>query len=153
MSTISVMSTTSAPVDTHEFSAHLGGFLMGLLVGTFFYPVISTTKRHKLVMYGFRIAALPLVIILYAVLIRNFYTSDPYAGECVNRYRDPSTDTCCSVLWMPIFVMYSNLCKQPLQRVRFILNDDQCGVPDLTFRTGITTTTTTGSTSLRMLLL
>lgn len=68
---------------TRALSAHLGGFLMGLLVGTFFYPVISTTRRHKLAMYGFRIAALPLVIILYVVLIRNFYTSDPYAGACV----------------------------------------------------------------------
>lgn len=61
--------------------AHLGGFLMGLLVGTTFYPVISMTRRHKLIMWGFRIAAIPLAIILYVVLVRNFYTSDPYAGK------------------------------------------------------------------------
>ncbi|KAJ6621652.1 hypothetical protein B0H10DRAFT_2016900 [Mycena sp. CBHHK59/15] len=30
--------------------AHLGGFLMGLLVGTTFYPVISVTKRHRIIM-------------------------------------------------------------------------------------------------------
>lgn len=60
--------------------AHLGGFLMGLLVGTTFYPVISTTRRHKLIMWGFRLAAIPLAIILYVVLVRNFYTSDPYAA-------------------------------------------------------------------------
>jgi len=60
--------------------AHLGGFLMGLLVGTTFYPVISTSKRHKLIMWTFRIAALPFVIILFVLLIRNFYTSDPYAA-------------------------------------------------------------------------
>jgi hypothetical protein len=54
---------------------------MGLLVGTTFYPVISMTKRHKLIMWGFRLAAIPLAIILYVVLVRNFYTSDPYAGE------------------------------------------------------------------------
>ena len=61
--------------------AHLGGFLMGLLVGTTFYPVISTTRRHKLITWGFRLAAIPLAIILYVVLVRNFYTADPYAGE------------------------------------------------------------------------
>ena len=57
---------------------------MGLLVGTVFYPVISTTKRHKMIMWGFRVAALPLVIVLFVVLIRNFYTSDPYAGRCIS---------------------------------------------------------------------
>lgn len=54
---------------------------MGLLVGATFYPVISTTRRHKLIMWCFRIAAIPLAIILYVVLVRNFYTADPYAGE------------------------------------------------------------------------
>jgi hypothetical protein len=54
---------------------------MGLLIGTTFYPVISMTRRHKLIMWGFRLAAIPLAIILYVVLVRNFYTSDPYAGK------------------------------------------------------------------------
>ncbi|KAF6766139.1 hypothetical protein DFP72DRAFT_8116 [Ephemerocybe angulata] len=60
--------------------AHLGGFLMGLLVGTFFYPVISETKRHKWFMWIFRLAALPVAIVLFVLLLRNFYTSDPYAA-------------------------------------------------------------------------
>ena len=54
---------------------------MGLLVGTTFYPVISTTRRHKIIMWCFRLAAIPLAIILYVVLVRNFYTADPYAGK------------------------------------------------------------------------
>lgn len=62
-------------------TAHLGGFLMGLLVGTTFYPVISTTRKHKMIMWGLRLAAIPLAIVLYVVLTRNFYTSDPYAGK------------------------------------------------------------------------
>lgn len=62
-------------------AAHLGGFLMGLLVGTIFYPVISATKRHRLIMWSFRLAAIPVVVILYVLLVRNFYTSDPYAGK------------------------------------------------------------------------
>ena len=59
----------------------MGGFLVGILVGTFFYPVISATRRHKLIMWIFRLAALPIAIVLFVVLTRNFYTSDPYAGE------------------------------------------------------------------------
>ena len=34
-------------------------------------------------MWAFRLAAIPLAIVLFVVLIRNFYTSDPYAGMCV----------------------------------------------------------------------
>ncbi|KAF9462142.1 hypothetical protein BDZ94DRAFT_752247 [Collybia nuda] len=66
--------------------AHLGGFLMGLLVGTTFYPVISISKRHRLIMWGFRLVAIPLAIILFVVLMRNFYTSDPYAACSGCRY-------------------------------------------------------------------
>ncbi|PFH50798.1 hypothetical protein AMATHDRAFT_60450 [Amanita thiersii Skay4041] len=66
--------------------AHIGGFVMGLLIGVIFYPVISTTKRHRLITWGFRLAAIPLAIILYVVLIRNFYTSDPYAACSGCRY-------------------------------------------------------------------
>jgi hypothetical protein len=54
---------------------------MGLLIGTTLYPVISTSRRHKLIMWGFRLAAIPLAIILYVLLTRNFYTSNPYAGK------------------------------------------------------------------------
>ncbi|KAF9646113.1 rhomboid-domain-containing protein [Thelephora ganbajun] len=66
--------------------AHLGGFLMGLLVGTVFYPIISPTRRHVLISWAFRLAALPLVIVLFVVLIRNFYTSDPYSACSWCRY-------------------------------------------------------------------
>ncbi|KIY50552.1 rhomboid-domain-containing protein [Fistulina hepatica ATCC 64428] len=66
--------------------AHLGGLLMGLLVGTTFYPVISETKRHRIIVWCFRIVAIPLAIVLYVVLIRNFYTSDPYAACSGCRY-------------------------------------------------------------------
>lgn len=55
---------------------------MGLLVGMFLYPIISTTKRHKAIVWACRIAAVPLVVVLYVVLIRNFYKSDPYSGTC-----------------------------------------------------------------------
>lgn len=66
--------------------AHLGGLCMGLLVGTTFYPVISPTRRHKTIMWAFRLAAIPLAVVLFVVLIRNFYTSDPYAACSGCRY-------------------------------------------------------------------
>ncbi|KAI6129228.1 hypothetical protein EV401DRAFT_1928832 [Pisolithus croceorrhizus] len=66
--------------------AHLGGLCMGLLVGTTFYPVISSTRRHMAIMWGFRLAAIPLAVVLFVVLIRNFYTSDPYAACSGCRY-------------------------------------------------------------------
>lgn len=53
---------------------------MGLLVGMFFYPIISVTRRHKVVVWCFRLVALPLAILLFVVLIRNFYTDDPSAS-------------------------------------------------------------------------
>lgn len=65
----------------HKLPAHIGGFVMGLLVGTVFYPVISETKRHRIIMWCFRLAAVPLAVILFVSLTRNFYTSDPYAGR------------------------------------------------------------------------
>jgi membrane associated rhomboid family serine protease len=66
--------------------AHLGGLCMGLLVGTTLYPVISPSRRHKSIMWAFRLAAIPLAIVLFVVLIRNFYTSDPYAACSGCRY-------------------------------------------------------------------
>lgn len=53
---------------------------MGLFVGTVFYPVISVTKRHRLIVWIFRLVAIPIAVILFVLLVRNFYTSDPYAG-------------------------------------------------------------------------
>lgn len=59
---------------------------MGLLVATVFYPVISETKRHRLIMWSFRVVAAVLAVVMFVVLTRNFYTSDPYAGEWLTIY-------------------------------------------------------------------
>lgn len=72
-----------ATFDIGLIIAHIGGFVMGLLVGTVLYPVISVTKRHRLITWIFRLAAIPLAVLLFVFLIRNFYTSDPYAGQYV----------------------------------------------------------------------
>ncbi len=53
---------------------------MGLLVGMIFYPIISISNRHKLIVWSCRIAAVPVAVVLFVVLLRNFYKSDPYAG-------------------------------------------------------------------------
>ncbi len=54
---------------------------MGLLVGMVLYPIISASRRHQIITWTLRIAAIPVAIVLFVVLIRNFYTSDPYAGN------------------------------------------------------------------------
>jgi uncharacterized membrane protein len=53
---------------------------MGLLASMALYPIISRTKTHKSVVWFLRVAAIPLIIVMFVVLIRNFYTSDPYAA-------------------------------------------------------------------------
>ncbi|KZT75109.1 rhomboid-domain-containing protein [Daedalea quercina L-15889] len=66
--------------------SHLGGLLMGLLVGMAFYPIISPSLRHRSIVLGLRLGAVVLAIVLFVVLIRNFYTSNPYAACSWCRY-------------------------------------------------------------------
>ncbi|KAH9837022.1 uncharacterized protein C8Q71DRAFT_756534 [Rhodofomes roseus] len=66
--------------------AHLGGLLMGLLVGMAFYPIISPSLRHRSIVLGLRLGAVALGLVLYIVLIHNFYTSNPYAACSWCRY-------------------------------------------------------------------
>lgn len=54
---------------------------MGLLVSAILYPVVSPSRRHKAIVWGLRVAAIPVSVVLMVVLIRNFYTGDPYAGR------------------------------------------------------------------------
>lgn len=75
---------------------------MGLLVGTFFYPIISTTPRHRLVVWVFRLVALPLAIILYVVLVRNFYTSNPYSGSSSSIFITRHPNTLRSLFLVPL---------------------------------------------------
>ena len=53
---------------------------MGLLVGMALYPIISPSTRHRTIVLALRVLSLPLIIVLFVVLTRNFYTSDPNAG-------------------------------------------------------------------------
>ncbi len=68
-------------LDVDNF-AHIGGLLMGLLVAMVLYPIISPSARHRTIVIALRLIAAPIAIVLFVVLVRNFYTSDPYAGEC-----------------------------------------------------------------------
>ena len=96
---------------------------MGLLVGTVFYPVISETKRHKLIMWIFRIIAIPLAIVLFVLLTRNFYTSDPYAGmsSLLDFNRTTAHSFFTSMLGLPLPLMHSDCSEQPLQRVSVMI--------------------------------
>ncbi|EJD55540.1 rhomboid-domain-containing protein [Auricularia subglabra TFB-10046 SS5] len=66
--------------------AHLGGFFMGLLFAIIFLPVISTTRRHKTIFWFLRIITIPIAVIMFVILIRNFYTGDPYSACSGCRY-------------------------------------------------------------------
>jgi len=91
---------------------------MGLFVGTVFYPMISETKRHRLIAWSFKVAAIPAAIILYMVLIRNFYTSDPYAGMSQSSViRCRLSQVLCSLFRLSISIVHPNCCKQSLSRV------------------------------------
>lgn len=59
---------------------------MGLIFAVIFLPVVSTTKRHRMVFWCLRIAAIPVAVIMFVVLIRNFYTGDPYSACSGCRY-------------------------------------------------------------------
>lgn len=53
---------------------------MGLLVAMALYPIISPSNRHRIIVIVLRLIAVPLAIVMFVVLIRNFYKTDPYAG-------------------------------------------------------------------------
>lgn len=57
--------------------AHLGGFLVGLLTSILLFPIVHPSRTHKLVFVALRLVALPLIIVVFVVLTRNFYTGDP----------------------------------------------------------------------------
>ncbi len=59
---------------------------MGVLVGMVVYPIISPTRRHRVIVWWLRLAAIPLAVLLFVLLTRNFYKSDPYAGEPYSSY-------------------------------------------------------------------
>ncbi|KAI0332006.1 rhomboid-domain-containing protein [Cubamyces sp. BRFM 1775] len=66
--------------------AHLGGLAMGLLVGMALYPIISPSNRHRIIVITLRLIAVPLAIVMFVVLIHNFYKTDPYAACSWCRY-------------------------------------------------------------------
>lgn len=84
---------------------------MGLFVGTVFYPMISETKRHRIIAWTFKVAAIPVAIILYMVLVRNFYTSDPYAGMSQSSVIRYLSQVLCSLFRLSISIVHPNCCK------------------------------------------
>lgn len=66
--------------------AHLGGFLMGLLTSILLFPIVHPSRTHKYVFIGLRLLALPLVVVVFVVLVRNFYTGDPATACSWCRY-------------------------------------------------------------------
>lgn len=85
---------------------------MGILCGMALYPIISASKRHRIITWTLRLAAIPLAVVLFVVLIRNFYKSDPYAGACnVLPFASYPTNDNNSLFLVPISIVHSNFCK------------------------------------------
>lgn len=59
---------------------------MGLLCSVLLFPIIHPSSRHKYVTWALRLVALPLVVVLFVVLLKNFYTDDPSASCSWCRY-------------------------------------------------------------------
>ncbi|BGP22228.1 hypothetical protein JCM10295v2_001107 [Rhodotorula toruloides] len=66
--------------------AHLGGFLVGLLTSLLLFPIVHPSHTHKYIFIGLRLLALPLVVVVFVVLVRNFYTGDPATACSWCRY-------------------------------------------------------------------
>ncbi|GAA5910983.1 hypothetical protein JCM8208_003948 [Rhodotorula glutinis] len=66
--------------------AHLGGFLVGLLTSILLFPIVHPSRTHKLVFVALRLVALPLVVVVFVVLTRNFYSGDPATACSWCRY-------------------------------------------------------------------
>jgi len=62
--------------------SHIGGFIMGILTGLVLMPTINFSKIHKRFNWLLRIVALPIAVLLFFFLIRNFYTQDDPAKTC-----------------------------------------------------------------------
>ena len=66
--------------------SHLGGFAMGLLCAVLFLPIVHPSPRHKYIVWALRAIALPLLIVMFVVLVKNFYKDDPSASCSWCRY-------------------------------------------------------------------
>lgn len=62
--------------------AHIGGFAVGLLGGMTLSPSIHETKRHRLIIWVFRLVGFALCVAYFVVLGLNFYKSDDPTKAC-----------------------------------------------------------------------
>ncbi|CAB4431510.1 unnamed protein product [Rhizophagus irregularis] len=62
--------------------SHIGGFIMGILLGLVLMPTITFSKVHKRFNWVLRIIALPIAALLFYFLITNFYNNDDPAQSC-----------------------------------------------------------------------
>jgi len=86
--------------------AHIGGFTLGLLSAIALYPIISATKLHTNIVWFSRLVAAVLGVILFVVLIRNFYTGNPYQGISLHYFLNRN-----NALLMNIYVLACTWCR------------------------------------------
>jgi hypothetical protein len=59
--------------------SHLGGLGMGLLLGIILYPCISTTKRHKIIVWCLRVVAAVLIVLGFVLVTINVSVSSSFS--------------------------------------------------------------------------
>lgn len=104
---------------------------MGLLGSVLLFPIIHQSKRHRYIFAGLRVLALPLMVVLFVVLTRNFYTSDPSIACSWCRY-------------LSCWPTSSNNVRRYSSAVHSSLADD-CLHPQHCKGTGLSSTTTSSS--------
>ncbi|RIA96353.1 hypothetical protein C1645_755239 [Glomus cerebriforme] len=62
--------------------SHIGGFMMGILLGLVLMPTINFSKIRTRFNLLFRFIALPIAALLFFLLIRNFYNNDDPSKTC-----------------------------------------------------------------------
>ncbi|KAJ7630858.1 rhomboid family-domain-containing protein [Roridomyces roridus] len=94
--------------------AHLGGFFMALFVGTIFYPVISVSKRHRIIMTAARISKFCLVVVLQCVNMG--HCRDSYSCRTIRRPHPQLlyVGSLCSLRGMQISFMFPHQFQRPL---------------------------------------
>ncbi|KAF9583422.1 hypothetical protein BGW38_009507 [Lunasporangiospora selenospora] len=63
--------------------AHIGGFFAGILTGLVFMPVVYFSKRDRFIKVGLRFVSLPLIVLIIALGLINFYKGANNCSWCM----------------------------------------------------------------------
>lgn len=96
--------------------SHIGGFSMGLLLSLVLFPVLHQTRLHRFSFYTIRLFGAIGAIVMFTVLYRNFFTTDPAASCNWCRYlscwptsaNNVSLQSSCHSHWLTLSVCHAS---------------------------------------------